>query len=343
MLYVDIKYANMLGPYLRNFKRKNEYLWNYSCPVCGDSSKNKTKARGYIYKVKTGLFVKCHNCGHSTNLGNFVKYCDPALYKEYVLENYKEGGVPQPHRKVTDAVIPDLFKTSTPLVIEDDILSSLKKISDLKEDHPARVYCVKRQIPTQCLSLLYFCPRFKEYTNTVVPDKFQSLGDDHPRLIIPFFDEHGRCFAFQGRAFGKETPKYYTIKLDDTSEKIFGLDRVDFAKRVYIVEGPLDSLFLPNSVAVSGSSFGSIVVERLKSNSTIVYDNEPRSKELTKLISKTIDNGFSVCLWPDSIAEKDVNDIIMSGKSIEDIVAMIDSHTYQGAQAKLEFSRWRKC
>lgn len=343
MLYVDVKYANMLGPYLRNFKRKNEYLWNYSCPICGDSSKNKTKARGYIYKVKTGLFVKCHNCGYSTNLGNLVKYCDTTLYREYVLENYKEGGAPRSHHKSPEIAIPDIFKSSPVLIVEDDCLSSLRKISDLREDHPARQYCVKRKISEQHLSLLYFCPRFKEYCNSLLPDKFPNIQDDHPRLIIPYFTEHGKCFAFQGRAFGKETPKYYTIKLDDDEEKIFGLDRVDFSKRVYIVEGPIDSLFVPNCVAVSGSSFGSVAVERLKSNSTIIYDNEPRSKELTKLIQKTIDKGFFVCLWPETVTEKDINEMVINGKTEEDLLSLIDKHTYRGAQAKLEFSKWRKC
>lgn len=340
MLFVDVKYANILSPRLRNYKRKNEYLWNFSCPVCGDSSKNKLKARGFIYKVKTGLFVKCHNCGYSTNLGNFIKYIDTTLYQEYVLENYKEGGAPRSAHKSTDVAIPDILKAPE---LSDAILDPIKRLDSLSTDHPAVKYVLKRKIPSKFLNLLYFAPKFKQYVNTVVPNKFKMETDEHPRLIIPYFNRHGKCFAFQGRAFGKEEPKYYTIKVDDTEEKIYGLDRINYAKRIYILEGPIDSLFIPNAIAVSGSSFSTPTIEALKTNATVVYDNEPRSKDLTKLIKKTIDQGFAVCLWPEAIEEKDVNEMVMAGKSPDQILDIIQSNTYSGAEAQLRFATWRKC
>lgn len=341
MLYVDVKYANMLGPRLRNYKHKTDYLWNFSCPVCGDSKTNKSKARGYIYKVKTGLFVKCHKCGYSTNLGNLIKYLDPVLYQEYVLENYKEGGLPRSHHKSVEIAIPAILRA--PDLGEDSILEPIKRLDTLRPDHPAVKYALNRKISSKHLSLLYYAPKFKAYVNWVVPGKFRDTEDEHPRLIIPYFNRHGKCFAFQGRAFGKEEPKYYTIKVDDTEEKIFGLDRVNYAKRIYIVEGPIDSLFIPNAIAVSGSSFGSPTVEALKTNCTVVYDNEPRSKELTKLIKKTIDAGFSVCLWPEAIVEKDINEMISAGKTPEEILDIINTNTYTGVEAQLRFIQWRKC
>lgn len=340
MLYVDVKYANMLSPRLRNYKHKNDFLWNFSCPVCGDSSKNKLKARGYIYKVKTGLFVKCHNCGYGSNLGNFIKYLDPVLYQEYVLENYKEGGAPRSHHKDPEVAIPEIIKKPD---LVDSILDPIKRLDELRPDHPAVKYVLNRKIPSRFLSLLYFAPKFKAYVNTVIPDKFKMEIDEHPRLIIPYFNAHGKCFAFQGRAFGKEEPKYYTIKVDDTEEKVFGLDRVNYAKRIYITEGPLDSLFIPNAIAVSGSSFNTPTIEALKTNATVVYDNEPRSKDLTKLIKKTIDQGFSVCLWPEAVEEKDINEMILAGRSPEEILDIIDQNTYSGAMAQLRFATWRKC
>lgn len=340
MLYVDVKFANLLSSHLRNFKRKGEYLWNFSCAVCGDSHKNKLKARGYIYRMKAGLAVKCHNCGYSTNIGNLIKYVDPVLYQEYVLENYKESGAPRSdHKDVTEA-LPEILK---PVELSDSVLDGLKRISDLPIDHPAVKYVRKRQIPSKYWDLLYFCTKFKHYVNQVVPDKFKSEAEEHPRLIIPYFNNFGKCFAFQGRAFGKEQPKYYTIKLDDEQEKIFGLDRLNYAKRVYIVEGPLDSLFVPNSIAVSGSSFNTPIIKSLMSNATVVYDNEPRSPELTKLIKKTIDEGYAVCLWPDTVQEKDINEMVMAGKTSEEIIDIINSSTYSGAEAQLRFATWRKC
>lgn len=339
MLYVDVKFANMLGPRLRNFKHKGEYLWNYSCNVCGDSSKNKIKARGYIYKIKTGLFVKCHNCGYSTNIGNFIKYTDSNLYEEYVLENYKESGLPRQSHKSPEIAIPDIIRTSSKTLT---FLSTLKSIDQLEPEHPARVYVERRKIPHDKLSLLYFAPKFFKFVNTALPDKIKTLAKEHPRLIIPFFKD-GKCFAFQGRAFGKEDPKYYTIKVDEAEEKVYGLDRIDHTKRVYIVEGPLDSLFIPNCIAVTGSSFNTPVIESLKDSSTVVYDNEPRSKELTKLIEKTIEQGYNVCLWPDFVHEKDINEMILAGKTSEEILNIIDSNTFNGVEAMLKFSQWRKC
>lgn len=340
MLYIDVKYASLLGPRLRNFKRKSENLWNYSCPVCGDSKSNKLKARGYIYKMKAGLAVKCHKCGHSTNLGNLIKYVDPVLYQEYVLENYKESGAPRSSHKSAEVAIPTIIK---PVELSDAILDPLKRIDKLSIDHPAVKYVIKRKIPSKYWHLLYFCTRFMHYTNSIVPGKFKSYEGEHPRLVIPYFNNHGKCFAFQGRAFGKEDPKYYTIKVDDTEEKIFGFERINFAKRVYIVEGPIDSLFIPNAVAVSGSSFNTPSVQALKTNCTVVYDNEPRSKDLTKLIKKTIDQGFSVCLWPDTVEEKDINEMIMAGKTPEEILDIIDTNTYNGVEAQLRYATWRKC
>lgn len=340
MLYIDVKYTNMLAPRLRNFKHTEEYKWNFSCPFCGDSSKKKWRARGYIFRAKVGLSVYCHNCNVSTNLGNLIKHIDPMLYREYCLENYKESGAPRSGHKAIEDAIPEIFFETKTL---DAAMVSLKCIADMPEDHPAVKYVIKRKIPKERFSLLYYAPKFTKYVNSLLPGKLKTPEKDHPRLIIPFYNQEDKCFAFQGRAFGKEDPKYLTIKLDEAQEKIYGLERVDTSKRVYIVEGPLDSLFLPNAIAVSGASFSSPAIQKLKSNSTIVYDNEPRSKQLTKLIEKTIDEGYSVCLWPETVNGKDVNEMIQNGLTSEDILKIIDDNTVSGPMAKLKFASWKRC
>ena len=81
--------------------------------------------------------------------------------------------------------------------------------------------------------------------NKVKPKTYKVIKD-HPRLIIPFFDTTGKLFAFQGRAFGKEQPKYITIKLDENKQKIFGLERVNFTQEDKIVEGKIESIFISN-------------------------------------------------------------------------------------------------
>lgn len=339
MLYIDAKYAQMLSSRLRNFKQKDDYLWNYSCPVCGDSSKNKLKARGYIYRAKSDLFCKCHNCGHSTNLGNLIKYVDTRLYDEYVLERYKAGAVKQNSHKDVSKIIPE---KETPQ-LEDDILSSLNRIDALNVTHPAVQYVLKRKIPREQWHLLYFAPKFKKFTNSVTPKFTEPIEGEHPRMIIPFFTSAGKVFAFQARAYGDEDPKYYTIKVDETEEKIYGLDRVDYGKRIYVVEGPIDSLFLPNAIAVSGSSFDTPTIRKLLTNATIVMDNEPRNKDIVKQLEKYIDLGYSVCMYPDTIKQKDINDMILHGEmNPDEIIELINTNTYTGMEAKLKFINWRK-
>jgi len=338
MLYIDTKYAGYLGSRLRNFKQKNTYTWNYSCPVCGDSSKNKLKARGYIYRSKADLFCKCHNCGHSTNIGNLIKYVDPILYDEYVLERYKAGASKYTDHKDVTTIVPE---TKT-VLLEDDILSPLKRLDLLDESHPAVQYVSSRQIPKESWNLLYFASKFKKFVNSVTPKFQEPIVDEHPRMIIPMFTPAGKCFAFQGRAYGDEEPKYYTIKVDETQEKIFGLDRVNYSKRIYIVEGPIDSLFLPNCLAVSGASFDTPTVRQLLANATIVMDNEPRNKDIVKQMGKYIEAGYSVCMYPDSVTEKDINDMILSGRSKQEILELINTNTFTGIEATLRYSTWRK-
>ena len=338
MLYIDAKYASILGSRLRNFKQKKDYLWNYSCPVCGDSSKHKLKARGYIYRKKSDLFVKCHNCGHGTNLGNLIKYVDPVLYDEYVLERYKSGATKHNAHKDVAAILPE----ETKVELSDSVLDPLTRIDMLADDHPALKYVRDRKIPEDKWDRLYFAPKFKKFTNTVTPKFQEPIEGEHPRLIIPYFNQHGKVFAFQGRAFGDEQPKYYTIKIDETEEKIYGIDRLDFSKRVYVVEGPIDSLFLPNAIAVSGASFDTPYIRGLLTNATIVMDNEPRNKDIVKQLDKYIKLGYNVCMYPDTVREKDINDMVLSGKSPQEIVDVINTNTFHGMEAELKFANWRK-
>lgn len=338
MLYIDAKYASILGTRLRNFKQKKDYNWNYSCPVCGDSAKNKLKARGYIYRTKSDLFAKCFNCGYSTNLGNLIKYVDPMLYEEYVLERYKGGATRYNAHKDVTKILPE----ETAVELQDDVLDPLKRIDMLGDSHPAKKYITDRLIPEDKWKYLYFAPKFKQFTNSVTPKFAEPIEGEHPRLIIPFFTSAGKVFAYQARAFGDEQPKYYTIKIDETQEKIYGLDRIDYSRRIYVVEGPIDSLFLDNAIAVSGASFDTPTIRQLLTNATIVIDNEPRNKEIVKQLEKYIDSGYSVCMFPETVVEKDINEMILSGKTKGEIMDLINTNTHSGISAKLRFSTWRK-
>lgn len=339
MLYIDAKYVNLLSHKLRNFKLKSKNYWNFSCPICGDSKKDPRKARGFVFQHKTTLVYKCHNCGLSCNFGNLLKRVDATLYSEYVLERYKENtSLHNDHTKIKEEdVLPQ-----KQIELTDGLLDALPRMDELPITHPALKYLIDRKIPKDKWELFYFAPKFKTFTNTL-KTQFKNLDTDHPRLVIPFFNQHGKVFMYQGRAFGKEEPKYLAIKLDEDADKVYGLERVDYGKPVYVVEGPIDSLFLPNCIAVGGASFDIPLVKSIKSNVVLVMDNEPRNKEIMKQLNKYIENGYKVCIWPDTVHEKDINEMVLAGKSPEDILKTINSNTYEGLAAKLRYNEWRKC
>ena len=217
--YIDTKFINLLSARLPKFKRKAEYLFNFRCPHCGDSQKSQSKARGFVYKKKNDMFFKCHNCGMGQSLGNLIKFLDPNLYKEYIFERFKDGK-PTKDKPEFDFTPSKVLKTKT---ADEKLLHELDSFDKLVQTHPAKQFVYKRMISKEHWDKFFFCPKFYEWSNSIVPNKFPNLKQDHPRVVIPFYDRSGKFFAFQGRAFGKEQPKYITIKFDETKEKIYVL------------------------------------------------------------------------------------------------------------------------
>ena len=329
--YIDLKFINDLSGRLSQFKKKTDYLFNFRCPHCGDSQKSKTKARAYLYRVKNDMFFKCHNCGQGQNLANFIKFVDPKLYESYLLERYKKSAPATPKPKFDFK--PTKFTNQTPI---DD----LKSIKDLPEDHPARLYCVNRKIPEKYFDKLFLSDKFMTLVNEVKPNTYK-ITKDHPRLIIPFYDTTGKIFAFQGRAFGKEQPKYLTIKLDENKQKVYGLDKVSFQKPIYITEGPIDSLFIDNCLAAGGADL--FLKNKIPNeNITYIFDNEPRNKEIVKRMYKVIEQDFNVVIWPEDLQLKDVNDMIMSGLTKLELQDIISNNTYSKLSALTKLNYWKK-
>ena len=327
--YIDVKYINLISTSLEKFKQNHTNLWNFRCPICGDSQKNQNKRRGFIYEKQNKYFYRCHNCDYGTSFNKFLEKVNPALHKEYLTERYKEK------QSEPTVIIPKF--NFTPKF--NHVLQGLSTIDSLSDKHPAKFYLRKRKIPEKYFNKLYYCTRFKEWTNKIIPNKFQSLKQDTPRLVIPFFDGDNNIIGYQGRSFDpKDQCKYITIKLQGVDNLIYGQERIDNNKTQYCVEGPLDSLFLPNCLAIAGLNFKGLTVKNV-----IVLDNEKRNKQIKEALHKLIMTGYSVCIWPDNIKEKDINDMIMSGKTTSDIVDVIDNNTYSGLQADFQLSRWSKC
>ena len=312
----------MLSPRLDKFKKVRDNLFNFRCPYCGDSQKSRSKARGYFYRKKNDFFFRCHNCAKGTTFGKVLEYIDPETYKQYVMERWR-GDAPNTKEPEFNFTAPKFKK-------KDPKLESLTPINKLNTDHPARQFVESRQIPEEFYSDLYLCSKFFEWAKigTLVPRR-----QEHPRLVIPFRDETGEVFAAQGRAFGKETPKYLTVKFQD-KPKIFGLDRADLSRKIHVVEGPIDSLFVDNCLAMGGADFGS-----LPEDATIILDNEPRSKEIIKRMENLIDKDYELVIWPDNVKEKDINDMVLAGDA--NIMHTIKNNTYTGLTAKLRLASWK--
>jgi len=303
--------------------------------------KNKTKARGYVFPKGNNLFYRCHNCGVSISVGNFIKAVDESLYKEFVLEKYKSGETNNTRSANTILNIPS---PRFDKLDKQKVFEHAEWVDKLPSGHFCLVYCVKRHIPANILSKLLFTPHYKQFCDALVPNHGKTIVDD-ARLVIPFYDEYNELIAVSGRALetGDKTLRYITLRTNDSQDKlIFGMDRVDLNQTVKIVEGPVDSLFLKNCIA-SGDANLVLCADAISSDKIVlIFDNEPRNKEIVKMMQNAIGLKYDVVIWPDTIGGKDINEIILSGKSQDEIEEIISSNTFRGIEAQLKFNMWKK-
>ena len=323
---VDSKYIGLVSSRLQKFKRVKADLYNFRCPICGDSQKHKNKARGYFYQVKINTNFKCHNCGASLSFNNFLKQIDTTLHKQYVMEKFKDG-----HSSI--AGVGNFVVDEPKFDFKKPVFGKKIDLPKASEVSVAREYLEKRKLdPTK----FYFASKFKKWVNTQ-KQTFDTTHRDESRIIIPMYDTERNLIGFQGRALGPNFVKYITVMLNDNAPKIYGLERVNPKETVYVVEGPFDSTFVENSVALCGSDGD---MAHLKGSSIVyVYDNEPRNQEILGRIEQGIDRGEQVVLWPRSIEEKDINDMVLANYDIMDI---LKSNTYSGLEAKVKFNNWKK-
>lgn len=331
--YVDLQYAQMLSAKLDQFRIRstNPYKINFRCPLCGDSQKSRSKARGWLLEKDNSFYYYCHNCGASQSFSWFLKGLDGIAYQSWVTEKFIKNANTEPLPLETTKFKQPVFKQNNPL-------KKLKKVSQLRYDHAINKYIKQRQIPSNTHYKLYWAPKFKSWINSIIPDKFDNVDKDEARLVLPFLDEKGRVFGVSARGFDPEGIRYITIMFEDRP-KIFGLDTVNFSKRYFVVEGAIDSLFLRNAVAMAGAD-GNVNGMTNLENAVFVFDAEPRNKEIGKRMEKIINSGYQICIWPDNLPGKDINEMILGGAS--NVQAIIESNIYKGLTAKLKFTEWRK-
>lgn len=324
----------MVSSSLRNFKQlPNSQKFNFSCYYCGDSENNPRKARAYLLPNEKGsYYYYCHNCGTPHRFERFLKDIDYQLYKEYKRE----------------LITPNEFKISKDILTKTDrfdpsVLSPLPSIDQLDKMHHARQYLEKRKIPTKWFNTLYYTDNFRKFVNSILPGKFEYVNKNDARIVIPFFDYDGKLTGLQGRALYETKLRYITITIDENQPNVWNLNNVNLYEPYYITEGALDAMFLPNAIAASGSGLASLLGKLPhKDNAVIVLDNENRNKDILKQYSSGIEKGYKVCIWPDWLEPKDINNMVLSGLSPEKVKGIIDSNTYSGLMAKAKFSEWKK-
>lgn len=344
MLWLEVKYISLLSSRLRNFSRKEQFLWNFSCPVCGDSTTNQRKARGFVYEKDGSLRFYCHNCSAGRPFRKFLQHIDPDLYREYLFESFSGEKTPNPEEKILSLV----KETRRP---EGNPLDGLLRVSDLPSGHPAAKLLSDRQVHPDRWTGLYHSDDFQTWANRLVPDKYKGSGES--RLVIPFLDKNKRLIGFQGRSYDPSGIRYLTVCLDKEAPFLYGWDSVDTTRPIIAVEGPFDSMFVTNGIATAGSS----ITRELGRTGVhqdlfvVAYDNEPRNEQVVGNMRKAIKAGYKVFVWPESVCEKDLNDLAITlartskrpAAIVSHITSMILDNSHDGLYADMMITQWRRC
>lgn len=345
MLLTEIRYLQIISSRLRNFVRKSDRLWNCSCPICGDSKKDKRKARGYFFVHDEHVLYKCHNCGVATSFSAFLQRFDLTEYENFRRELLEEKfGVRKKRQTDDNALIKQHTSTSHDIahvIAANRVKCQLTPFENMPQQW--KQYLLSRKIPLSALQKYFFyTERFKHFANWFTQsDKYpaESLVYEESRIVIVFHQKDGTINAIQGRETTKSYAKYVTIKASEQHTRVFGLDAVDQTQRVYVVEGPIDSLFIDNAVAAAGADLVTATNDVITGERVFIFDNEPRSSIIVKKIEQTIDQGHSVVIFPSTVREKDINDMVLAG---HDVNAIIRERTFSGLRAKAELQFWKK-
>ena len=332
-LWIDQKYVGMISPRLDRFKKKSDKLYNFRCPFCGDSEKDLRKARGYLYVVGDRIAFKCHNCHLPAPFYKFLKHIDPSVANAWKLETF--GEPKNTTREATELVVPKSREPiSNPLYA-----IGADKMQEMDQEHPAVQYLYSRKIPLIYWNDLYYIKDYRRLAE--INPAYEGRLLEEARIIIPFRDKDGRMTGVQGRAMGNNPMRYVTVRFTD-DPLIFGYQYIDPEKMVFATEGAFDSMFVNNGLAVAGSNLKGITQYVPKDNLALVYDNEPRNKDIVRIMERAIKDGFRLVIWPPTWQFKDINEAILGGVSQKELMETLYTHAYGDLQVKLAIRDWKR-
>jgi hypothetical protein len=251
------------------------------------------------------------------------------------MERYRAGETGKRKSKAPE------FKFETPTFKPKETNIDLPSIESLPKEHYARVYYEGREIPQQFMDKIFYAEDFKNWALSVCQVDYSNLMGKEPRLVIPFFDKDNQLIGAQGRALQESKIRYVTVKVHEDAPKVFGLERWNSDQHTYLVEGPIDSLFLPNCLAMAGADMSDLTLID-KNKTTLIFDNEPRNFQIVKSMVRFLKNGWKIVVWPDSIISKDINDMVLSSIKDARLVKIINTNTYSGQRGEWEVKSWKR-
>ena len=337
MLWIDHKYVGLASNRLPKFKRKSDKLYSFRCVFCGDSQKDKNKTRGYLYVHKDRISYKCHNCNLSTSLYKLLNHLDSSLGNAYKLEQFSNN-----HSTFAHKVPAILEKKPKIEPSESNILIDLGLIPAhlLPENHRIVNYLQSRKIPRSRWVDLYYARDMrvleklnKSYENRLISEE---------RMVIPFRDMAGNITGVTGRAMGNNKLRYVTVRVTDDA-MIDGLNLLDLSQTIYVTEGPIDSMFVDNAIAVGGSDFKRVVAQFDRNKIILIFDNQPRNKQLVDIMNQMITQNYKLVIWPSNWRYKDINEAIIDGITSSTLMQTLHTHSHQHLTLKLAMREWNKC
>jgi predicted RNA-binding Zn-ribbon protein involved in translation (DUF1610 family) len=314
---------------LRNYKELEQFKVNFSCPICGDSKKVKWKARGYVYIYQGKTFFKCQNCGDSKSFSSFLRHVNETAWSEWRKES------------IHDEPSYSNLRLNTITSIKKNSYENMTRLSDLSDDHISHIYAKSRLLPNSRKSLLFYTNNFRNLVDEIFPGKGGRYPEDE-RLVLPIYNEKNELVGITGRSMSGSPIRYSTAKSND-QKCFFGLERLDKSKPVFVVEGPIDSLFLPNAIAVCHADLGMFANQYPDVKSILIFDNEPNNSQIIKNMEKALSTSAKICTWNNCpYPGKDINEMIQKGADIKTLLAFILNNSHSGQAARFELIRWRK-
>lgn len=348
---LDRMYIGMLEYQLQRFGWEREGLARCRCPMCGDSQKSERKRRFYFYadNEKNIFRVKCHNCSECSgwSLEFWLKKYFPDMYRDYIMDKFQQDGKRDEYvecakpKKPKETRTVGIMKKAVEVKPQDEFLNKLISVESLPDDHKAKSYLIGRMIPRERFKLFYYTEDFKQLCLDFEPEEIEAVNrmPTEDRLIIPFFNTKGEVMAFQGRCFTSNAGdiRYLTCKKTADTPKTFGLERIVAGKPRIVVEGPIDSLFLPNCLASADADLLKVKGE------IYIPDCQYRNRQINDRIVQMIDAGVKVVLFPPNYPYKDINEMVMDGgMTPRKVLEFICNNIYQGMTARMKFADLRK-